>query len=51
MGRRKADLIEMENNLKKQQEDMARQIAEFQRMNLSDLNQDEATDSEEDLYI
>ena len=32
MGRRKADLIEMENNLKKQQEVMARQIAEFQRM-------------------
>jgi len=32
LERRKAELIEMENNLKKQQEEMARQMAEFQRM-------------------
>jgi len=32
LERRKAELLEMENNLKKQQEEMARQMAEFQRM-------------------
>jgi len=32
LERRKAELVEMENKLKKQQEEMARQMAEFQRM-------------------